>query len=155
MSHQDRPFLLNKELDNIDSTRGISEHKKSKMSGDATPLRGNPNLKMIRYKVQVGYKDGLRPGTLVGAIANESGIPGRMIGHIEIFTTFSTVDLPHTVDKETLEKISNAKIRGRFLNIATFTEKPPTRHRGDFAKKSSSKKSKKAAPHRGNHFKKR
>ncbi len=163
MNHKGRPFLLNKQLDNIKSTRGVSEDKKGRMGGKAIPLRDNPNVKMVRYKVQVGYKDGLRPGTLVGAVANESGISGRMIGHIEIFTTFSTIDLPSSVDKDALDKISNAKIRGRFLNIAPFTEKPPTRHRGGGSFKKKDKKSfghKKhnnagAPPTRGKHFKKK
>ena len=49
---------------------------------------------MVRYMVGVGYDDGLRPGNLVGAVANEADLESRYIGHIEILENYSIVDLP-------------------------------------------------------------
>ena len=40
---------------------------------------------MERFRVAVGHRDRVKPGNLVGAIANETGLKGRMIGRIQIF----------------------------------------------------------------------
>jgi len=49
---------------------------------------------MDRFRVEVGHRDRVKPGNLVGAIANEAGLKGRMIGRIRIFENYSLVDLP-------------------------------------------------------------
>jgi ATP-dependent RNA helicase DeaD len=48
------------------------------------------------YRLDVGRNDGVAPKDIVGAIANEAGIPGKSIGHIKLYDEFSTVSLPPT-----------------------------------------------------------
>ncbi len=84
------------------------------------PLKGQPNVDMVRYMVGVGYDDGLRPGNLVGAVANEADLESRYIGHIEILENYSIVDLPAGMPPETMKTLRNARVCGRALEIKEF-----------------------------------
>ncbi|MFK8029864.1 MAG: DEAD/DEAH box helicase [Gammaproteobacteria bacterium] len=76
-----------------------------------------------RYRISVGYRHGVRPGNIVGAIANEGNLDSDNIGHIEIETNFSLVDLPKTLSKDVLEKLKNVKVSGKRLDIVLFDPK--------------------------------
>lgn len=89
------------------------------------PLKDNPSIAMNRYKLAVGYKDGVKPGNIVGAIANEANIESKFIGHIEIFDGFATVDLPDSMPKEVLEHLKKTRICGRPLNIENLAHAKP------------------------------
>jgi ATP-dependent RNA helicase DeaD len=68
---------------------------------------------MVRYCVNVGYVQDVKPGNIVGAIANAADIDSCYIGHIEIFDDFTTVDLPEGMPKETLHTLRKARGCGR------------------------------------------
>lgn len=92
------------------------------------PPRSNsagPEAGMQRYKVAVGHQDGVAPGELVGAIANESGIEGRYIGRIQIYNTFSTVDLPAEMPGEVTELLQKTRVRQKPLRITVFDGEVP------------------------------
>jgi ATP-dependent RNA helicase DeaD len=88
-----------------------------KISKDALPLKDFPDLEMERFRVEVGYNHGVKPGNIVGAIANEADIESRYIGHIEIFDDFTLVDLPGGMPKETLSDLQSAWVCQRRLQI--------------------------------------
>ena len=69
------------------------------------PLKDFPDVEMERFRIAVGYAHGVKPGNIVGAIANEAAIDSCYIGHIEIYDNFSTVDLPAGMPKETFEAL--------------------------------------------------
>ncbi len=87
------------------------------MDPNAMPLKGHPDIEMQRYRLAVGYNDGVKPGNIVGAIANEANIESKFIGHIEIFDGFATVDLPNEMPKETVEHLKKTRVCGRPLNL--------------------------------------
>src|SRR5690606_39640480 len=60
----------------------------------APPPRDFPAAPMQRFRLEVGHRHGVKPGNIVGAIANEAELDARYIGHIDIFDDFSLVDLP-------------------------------------------------------------
>lgn len=70
-----------------------------------------------RYRIEVGKKDRVKPGSIVGAIAGEGGIDGRDIGNIEIYPTFSLVDITADLSSEQLSRISKGYVSGRQLRI--------------------------------------
>ncbi|OKL53521.1 hypothetical protein BSZ39_09040 [Bowdeniella nasicola] len=70
-----------------------------------------------RYRVEVGHKDNVIPGALVGAITGEGGLKGSDVGKIDIFPTFSLVDIFVDLDNETLRTIGRAQVQGRALKI--------------------------------------
>jgi ATP-dependent RNA helicase DeaD len=67
---------------------------------------------MTRLFVDIGREQGVRPADIVGAIANESGLPGRAIGAIDIFDNFSFVDVPDDAATRVLNALSRTQIRG-------------------------------------------
>ncbi len=87
------------------------------------PLKDNPDVEMNRYRLAVGYKDGVKPGNIVGAIANEANIESKFIGHIEIFDNFATVDLPSGMPSEVVNHLKKTRICGRPLNIEDINAK--------------------------------
>ncbi len=93
----------------------------------AQPLRDYPDMEMIRYRLAVGRRDGAKPGQIVGAIANEANIDSKYIGEILIFDSFSTVDLPSGMPKETFNIIAKARVCGRALELREYTQEPPRR----------------------------
>ncbi|MBO6258723.1 MAG: DEAD/DEAH box helicase [Succinivibrio sp.] len=94
-------------------------------SAQPQPLREFPDMKMIRFRVAVGRRDGAKPGQIVGAIANEGNIESKYIGEISIFDTFSTVDLPDGMPAETKDILASALVCGRPLELREYTAEPP------------------------------
>ncbi|NIC06118.1 DEAD/DEAH box helicase [Billgrantia bachuensis] len=93
-----------------------------------------PSEGMTRYRVAVGHKDGVKPGQLVGALANEGGIEGSRIGRIDIRNAFSVVELPSSLPPSILAKMARARVAGRPLEISEdggAPERAPRRRRED------------------------
>lgn len=68
---------------------------------------------MTRLYLRVGRADGVRPGDIVGAIANEADIPGRSIGAIEIHEDFSSVDVPSDEANRIIHATKETRIRNQ------------------------------------------
>ena len=94
--------------------------------GDRKPgrARGAAGEGMRRYRVEVGKVDGVRPGNLVGAIANEAGIDSQYIGQINIEHRFTTVDLPDKLSSDVLSTLENTRVMGKQLRISADTGGP-------------------------------
>lgn len=90
---------------------------KPEPSTQAMPLKEFPDIPMQRYQVALGYENEVRPGSIVGAIANEADIDSCYIGQIDIFDTFTTVDLPSDMPKEILSILQKARVCGKRLDI--------------------------------------
>jgi ATP-dependent RNA helicase DeaD len=71
-----------------------------------------------RFRVEVGHVHGVKPGNIVGAIANEAGLEGRYIGHVDIREDHSFVDLPEGMPKEIFRSLKKVRVAGRELRIA-------------------------------------
>jgi ATP-dependent RNA helicase DeaD len=67
--------------------------------------------------VSVGHRDGLQPGALVGALTGEGGLIGKEVGKIDIFASFSLVDIPGGLTPEAVERLSRTRVAGRPLHI--------------------------------------
>ena len=80
--------------------------------------RGAKNQKMVRIKIALGRKSGVRPADLVGAIANEAGISGKDIGNIEMGNGFSLVEIPETAVDAVVDAMTGAKIRGQRVTVS-------------------------------------
>jgi ATP-dependent RNA helicase DeaD len=80
---------------------------------------------METFRIEVGSVHGIRPGNIVGAIANEAGIEGVHIGRVDIREEFSFVDLPHGMPKQVFKQLQNVRVAGRELKISKAGEKPP------------------------------
>ena len=104
-----------------------SERRHGGPSAEAVPLRDFPDISMIRYRLAVGRRDSVKPGQIVGAIANEANLDSKYIGEISIYDSFSTVDLPDGMPGETMEILARARVCGRSLDLRVYTQDPPSR----------------------------
>ena len=73
---------------------------------------------MERFRIEVGNTHGVKPGNIVGAIANEAEIDSEHIGRIEIFADYSTVDLPEGMPKELMKHLKTVWVSGQRLQIS-------------------------------------
>ncbi|AFL85995.1 DNA/RNA helicase, superfamily II [Belliella baltica DSM 15883] len=72
---------------------------------------------MARLFINVGAKDRIRPNDIVGAIAGETGVPGKSIGGIDIFDNFSFVDVPQKDADHVINVMRDNTIKGKVVNI--------------------------------------
>lgn len=79
--------------------------------------RMGPERGMTRLYIDVGREEGVRPGDIVGAIANEADIPGRSIGSIEIYDHFSLVDVPSNQAQHVLTALKSTRIRNHKITV--------------------------------------
>ncbi|HXV44770.1 MAG TPA: DEAD/DEAH box helicase [Anaerolineae bacterium] len=76
-----------------------------------------PEEGMVRFFIDAGRRNGVRPGDIVGAIANEAGVPGQAIGAIDIYDRFTFVDVPGQYREQVLAGMTGVAIRNREVNI--------------------------------------
>ena len=76
-----------------------------------------PEPGMERIFIGLGRQGGLRPGDLVGAIANEAGIPGRSIGSIDILDHTAFVEVPKAEAQNVVQALRRTKLRGRKVKV--------------------------------------
>lgn len=79
---------------------------------------GAPEPGMDRYRIEVGRNDGVKPGNIVGAVANEGGINGDQIGPIRIHDDHSTIDLPQGMPQDVYQTLQQTVVAGRQLRLS-------------------------------------
>ena len=79
--------------------------------------RGPRSWDRVRLFIGVGRAAGMRPADIVGAIANEAGVPGSAIGAIEIADNFSLVEVPAEAADHVIDALRNTKIRGKKVSV--------------------------------------
>ncbi len=83
------------------------------MGGRSGGGRFGPERGMSRLYLDIGRDDNVRPADIVGAIANEAGIPGRAVGSIELYDRFAFVEVPEQMAERVLKALKRTTIRGR------------------------------------------
>ena len=82
------------------------------------------------FRIAVGHDHGVKPGNIVGAIANEANIESRYIGRIDIRGDHTLLDLPSDLSPETIEHLRGVRVAGQMLNIAADGQAMPAAPRG-------------------------
>jgi ATP-dependent RNA helicase DeaD len=85
---------------------------------------GPPPTGLVPYWIGVGHEHGVKPGNIVGAIANEAGIGNRAIGRVAINAQWSIVELPADLPPETLAHLQHVWVAGRQLRIRPDRDAP-------------------------------
>ena len=96
------------------------ERKERGPRRERAPREGKPEAGMERYRIEVGHKHGVKPGNIVGAIANEAEIDSEYIGRIDIQDDHSIIDLPEGMPKETFKHLQGVWVSGERLRISRF-----------------------------------
>lgn len=91
---------------------------------EAGALKDFPDIEMGRFLIHVGHRNRVKPGSIVGCIANEADLESKYIGDIEIRDSYSTVDLPADMPKEIMGVLARARVSNRPLQIERYTKAP-------------------------------
>lgn len=127
------PFLLSEQHDRENKRRdrdrnergdrkdrGQRRDRNPRDKGSRASAHANPHTET--YKIKVGRNDGVTPGNIVGAIANEADISSKHIGHIKLYDSYSTVDLPKGMPKETFNTLYKTWVCNKQLQLALINE---------------------------------
>ncbi|NVM75720.1 ATP-dependent RNA helicase DeaD [Duganella sp. SG902] len=129
LARGDVPLLLDKKQQTQWEERparpGFDRPERGERFGkkERIPRESEPGMRT--YRIEVGYQHGVKPGNIVGAIANEGGIDSKNIGRIEIFDDFTVLDMPDTLSREALELMAGIRVAGQALRISVDGEDAP------------------------------
>ena len=149
MAQGSEPLFLN-EKDFKQNSFSDEDKSKVTISLQPEPLKEYPQIPMRRYRIAVGHKDKIRPGNILGAIANEAEISSDYIGTIQILQDFTVIDLPDEMPNETFEILKKTRIFNKTLNLEELTNKnniSGSREKDTRFKRESIKRNKKRKPH--------
>ncbi len=143
MVHDGRPLLLDEKRDDelvreskreVGDDRGGSD-RPERGQRERGPRTAGPGNAM--YKIAVGRRNGVNPGHIVGAIANEAGLSARQIGGIDIRPTHSLVELPEQLSSEQWAALAKTRIGGELLKLERDSGAPSSSgdSRGGYAGK--------------------
>ena len=119
----DAPFLLSakpvrdnkKDWDRSDPERSQKRSRKSRQEGNDNR---EVEAGMERFRIEVGHDHQVKPGNIVGAIANEADIESKHIGRINIFDDHSFIDLPEGMPNDLLKFLRKVRVAGQVMNIS-------------------------------------
>ena len=76
---------------------------------------------METYRLAVGKRQHVRPGAIVGALANEGGLSNKDFGRITIGSDFTLVELPKGLPKSVFDNLRDTRISGQLIHIEKDT----------------------------------
>jgi ATP-dependent RNA helicase DeaD len=123
---QNKPQRKDKRSDDWDRDDRPRRERSDRKARERSPRRERrPSDTVIdegmeRYRIEVGHDHQVKPGNIVGAIANEADIESKYIGRIDIFDDHSTVDLPEGMPKELLYTLKKVWVAGQQLKISSM-----------------------------------
>ena len=82
---------------------------------------------METFRLEVGHVHAVKPGNIVGAIANETGLTGREIGPIRITDTYSVVGVPESRLDSVIGQLKNTVIRGKAAQVRKYVDNGPSK----------------------------
>lgn len=86
------------------------------------PGRPGRTAGMALVYVGAGWSAGIRPGDLVGAIANEAKVNSNVLGGIEVLDRFSLVEVPEGMAQRIVEVLGKTRIKGQKVAVRLFRE---------------------------------
>ncbi len=127
MAQGDKPLLLKDRPKRERSEKTAKEPREGSKRGDSFDIEKGKE----RYRIEVGKDHDVKPANIVGAIANEAGLDSKNIGQIQIFSNFSTVDLPEGMPKEIFRALRRTWVSGQLLKIRKATDSASSEKRFD------------------------
>ncbi len=140
LARGDEPLLLDKPDRDATPQPTWEERNQRAPRGEAAPgykrereqrvVAHAPEPGMGTYRIEVGRFHGVKPGNIVGAIANEANIDAKFIGRIEIYDDFTMLDLPADLPNDLLAHLKKVWVAGQTLNITRDGEQPDLKKGG-------------------------
>ena len=126
-------YMPARSLDDLDSygrnSRGRDRGRNNSRRKGATDraavdyvLNGGEE-RMARLFINIGKSQRVTPGDILGAVAGESGIPGRLVGSIDMYDGYTFVDVPAEYAEDVLNAMSHACIKGKHIHVEKANSK--------------------------------
>ncbi len=93
--------------------RGRSRYDDMEEYEDRRSAKNN----MTRLFINLGKNQNVKPGDILGAIAGESGLSGRLVGSIDMYDKYTFVDVPRAQADQVLQALNRTKIKGRSVHV--------------------------------------
>lgn len=110
-----------KEATNRKNKQAPKAPRKDKKGNNLKNTKNNRNNKkqkdIIKLRINAGKKKKMRPGDLLGAISNISGVTGEDIGIIDIQDTCSYVEIFNNKGMRVLDVLAKTKVKGRTVTV--------------------------------------
>ncbi len=111
-----------------DRQRTRQEKRGERTRSDRT---GDPEPGMTRIFIGAGRFAGIRPGDIVGAIANEAGISSKAIGAIEISDRFTLAEVESETAETVVAALQDARFKGRTVTVKLDGGQPQRKGRSN------------------------
>jgi ATP-dependent RNA helicase DeaD len=129
------------------TARTSDPHERAPREFGQRPLRPHATEQGKRtYRIEVGHEHGVKPGNIVGAIANEAGLDSQFIGRVSIRDHYSLIDLPDGMPAEIFEHLKKVWVVQQQLRIHEWDGKE-----GDAAADAAPTAPRRPAPQQGKH----
>ncbi|PRI10068.1 DEAD/DEAH box helicase [Leucobacter massiliensis] len=104
-----------------DRSRGERGERGARAERGERPERGPKRDDLRMYRIEVGHRQRVKPGQIVGAIANEGGLGRDDFGRIQMRDDFSLVELPAKLSREALDALAQTRISGKLIELRPDT----------------------------------
>ena len=98
------------------------ESRRSRGGRNGRGSRGR-NEDVARLFINIGKKDRVKPGDILGAIAGESGMPGKLVGAIDMYDKYTFVEVPREYARDVLNAMNHTKIKGKSVAVEPANQK--------------------------------
>ncbi|HWT14329.1 MAG TPA: DEAD/DEAH box helicase [Patescibacteria group bacterium] len=88
-------------------------------------VRGEPEVGMETFRIEVGHEHGVKPGNIVGAVANEIELDSKYIGRIDIRDDHTYLDLPEGMPDDVMDHLRKVRVAGQMMRISRVDGVPP------------------------------
>lgn len=102
-------------LDDLESYGGRSAGRTGGRGGNGGRRESRDD--MARLFINIGKNQNVKPGDILGAIAGESGMPGRMVGSIDMYDKYTFVEVPRDSADVVLQAMKDVKIKGKNIHM--------------------------------------
>ena len=109
-------------LDDLDSyysggSRNGNGRGRGRNSGGRDSRYDSGREDMARLFINIGKNQNVKPGDILGAIAGESGMPGKMVGSIDMYDKYTFVEVPRENADAVLNAMKDVKIKGKNIHM--------------------------------------
>ena len=125
MREPERPQRRERHDDRRDGRRDDRRERPARDFDGPRPSRSGKD--MAQYRIAVGKRNNVKPGSIMGALANEAGLSGGDIGRISIRFDHSVVELPAGLPRDQLESMKGIKVGGAEIDIRPDSGPPAGR----------------------------
>nr|WP_288827517.1 DEAD/DEAH box helicase [uncultured Clostridium sp.] len=124
MGEENEDIIDTREPRSLDELEGFGGGNGSRGRGRGNGRGGNSGRydsssreDMARLFINIGKNQNVKPGDILGAIAGESGMPGKMVGSIDMYDKYTFVEVPRESADAVLTAMKDVKIKGKNIHM--------------------------------------